>query len=194
MDEQSLRPSSQTKSDEPNHQDPDLQDLQREDAIEEAREVQAEQRERDRAESQAQTSADLWNRPLAKPIDWRRPIPGEKSPRRVDWDSFERSQTADEATPTADEPKTFGELLVCFRSLLAEYNQCVAENESLRRQLARNLGLGLQFSEDELETTVREAQLEIAKTLRELMPRAASAAKRGKPALLRLISRTIKGL
>lgn len=135
--------------------------------------------------------------------DWTRPIPGEKAPPRVVWDSFpdmrnagvrETANALCVAPPSADEPQTFQEALTAFRYWLAEANRAIADNMQLRQQLARNLGLGAQFAEDELDTTVREAQLEIAQTLKELLPSASRAAKRGRPALLRIISRTLKGL
>ena len=104
-------------------------------------------------------------------------------PPRILWDQF------DSETPTADEPQTASELLKAFRYWTAEANHQAAVILELQRRLVSVAG----NAPTEQETAAAAAiKAEVVATLREMLPQAKRAAKRGKPALLRLIVRTIR--
>jgi hypothetical protein len=95
--------------------------------------------------------------------------------------------------PLADEPKTPEALLAAYRQACRENNRLAIENHDLHRQLGKFLGMpDPGDGEDEESQAAREIKAEVVQALRDMLPQAKRAAKRGKPALLRLIVRTIR--
>lgn len=115
---------------------------------------------------------------------------GTAAAANVEWDI---AQDTDEEnpTPTADEPKDPRDWLLGFRYYQREANRLTILNRALQDQLNKSLGFVDTRTEEESEAAA-QIKAEVVQAMRDMLPQAKRAAKRGKPALLRLIVRTIK--
>lgn len=91
----------------------------------------------------------------------------------------------------ASDPQEPAKIIASMHHWQREANRLAAENLALRKQLAKSLGFIDDRTEEESEAA-KEIKSEVVQALRDMLPQAKRAARRGKPALLRLIVRTIR--
>lgn len=97
----------------------------------------------------------------------------------------------DDSQIDASDPQEPGAIIKSMHHWQRVANQRAIENSLLKTQLAKSLGI-LDTRSDEESEAAKEIKSEVVQAMRDMLPQAKRAAKRGKPALLRLIVRTIR--